>query len=82
MLNKDFAFKTGNFIIVTFIMKENKYYTTDIMNKVPGVYTHSMEIIYLSLSAQVAVGTFFWISLVLNGKNVAPSKAQFRRWFY
>ena len=29
------------------------------MKKFPGVYTHSMETIYLPLSAQVAVGTFF-----------------------
>ena len=28
------------------------------------LYTHSMETIYLSLSAQVAVGTFFMKSLV------------------
>ena len=32
--------------------------------KVLGVYTHSMETIYLSLSAQVAVGTFFMKSPV------------------
>ena len=28
------------------------------MKKDPGVYTHSMETIFLSLTAQVAVGTF------------------------
>ena len=32
--------------------------------KVLGVYTHSMETIYPSLSAQVAVGTFFMKSPV------------------
>ena len=33
--------------------------TADFMKKVPGVYTHSVETIHLSLNAQVAVGTFF-----------------------
>ena len=35
-----------------------KYDTADFTLKVLGVYTHSMETIYLSLSAQVAMGTF------------------------
>ena len=34
--------------------------------KVLGVYTYSMETIYLSLRAQVAVGTFFMKSPVLD----------------
>ena len=33
--------------------------TADFIKKVPGLYTHSMETIYLSLSTQVALGTFF-----------------------
>ena len=33
--------------------------TPDFILKVLGVYTHSMETIYPSLCAQVAVGTFF-----------------------
>ena len=35
------------------------YDTADFMKKVPSVYTHAMETIYLSLSAQVAEGTVF-----------------------
>ena len=37
----------------------------DFIDEVLGVYTHSMETIYLSLRAQVAVGTFFMKSSVL-----------------
>ena len=33
--------------------------TADFRKKVHGVYTHLIETIYLSLSGQVAVGTFF-----------------------
>ena len=51
-------------------------YTADIMNKVPSVYTHSMESIYLSLSAQVAEGTVFRKLLVsksyVNMSHVIP----------
>ena len=39
-------------------------HTADFIKKVLGVYTHSVETIYLSLSAQVAVGTFFMKSSV------------------
>ena len=36
------------------------FYTADFMKNVPGVYTHSMETIYVSIpNAQVARGTFF-----------------------
>ena len=34
-------------------------YRGDFMKKVLSVYTHSMTTIYLSLSAQVAISTFF-----------------------
>ena len=40
-------------------------YTADFMKKVPGVYTHSMETIYLSPRDQVAGGTYFRKSPVL-----------------
>ena len=33
--------------------------SADFLKKVPGVFTHSMETIYLSMSAHVAEGTFF-----------------------
>ena len=41
-------------------------YTAVLIKKVLGVYNHSMETIYLSLRAQVAVGTFFMKSPVLD----------------
>ena len=40
--------------------------TADFIEKVLGVYNHSMETIYPSLSAQVAVGTFLMKSQVHN----------------
>ena len=36
------------------------------------MYTHSMETIYLSVRAQVAVGTFFMKSPVLKGIYIPP----------
>ena len=58
---------------MSFIVYKGKYilrrhtdaHTADFMKKVPTVYTHSMKTIYLSLSAQVAEGTFFMKSPVL-----------------
>ena len=40
------------------------YATADFIQKVLGVYTSSMQTIYLSLRAQVAVGNFFMKSPV------------------
>ena len=40
--------------------------TADFIQQVLGVYTRSMETIYLSLRAQVAVGTFFMIYPVVS----------------
>ena len=36
-----------------------KYHTGSFMKKVLSVYTHLMTTIYLSLSAQIAISTFF-----------------------
>ena len=43
--------------------KDTTFSIADFIEKVLVVYTYSMEIIYLALSAQVAVGTFFMKSL-------------------
>ena len=39
-------------------------FTADFIKKVLGVYTRSMDTMYLSLRAQIAVGTFFMKSSV------------------
>ena len=44
--------------------------TADFLQKVLGVYTRSMEAIYLSLRALAAVGTFFIKSPVVNSLSV------------
>ena len=41
------------------------------MKKVPSVYTHLMETIYLSMSTQVAEGTAFRKLPVVNFKNIS-----------
>ena len=46
-------------------------YTADFMKKVPSVYTHLMETIYLSMSTQVAEGTAFRKLPVVNFKNIS-----------
>ena len=38
--------------------------TADFLKKILSVYTHAMKTIYLSLSAQVAISTFFMKSPV------------------
>ena len=40
--------------------------TADFIKKVLSVYTHAMKTIYLSLSAQVAISTFFMKSPVVH----------------
>ena len=50
-------------------------HTADFIEKVLGVYTRSMETIYLSLSAQVVVSTFFMKSPVC--MYVSGSKSLF-----
>ena len=38
---------------------KNNIHTTDFIKKVPGVYTHSMETIYLSLVHTGSLGSLF-----------------------
>ena len=56
--------------------------TDDFILKVLGVYTRSMETIYLSMRAQVAVGTFFMKSpVVKNVKKCIWNFKTFDKWF-
>ena len=57
---KKFLFILNDYLFSQYIA------TADFILKILGVYTHSMETIYLFLSAQVAGGTFFMKSLVLH----------------
>ena len=50
-------------------MDYNICYTADFILKVPGVYTHSMETIYVSLVNTGNWGNFFIKSPVFNGKS-------------
>ena len=44
---------------ISFLAESREQGTGGFMKKVLSVYTHSMTTIYLSLSAQVAISTFF-----------------------